>query len=936
MDLLLTLTTRDDIGAGVTDADGRVDVVAEVEPGATVGDLAEAIALHLRGGAPGEPVTLSLDGRTALAADDRVDRTQLCDGAYVTVRVGVEHHRTQLMVPAVAMPGQALATLVFQSGPRSGERIALREGVTVIGRSRTVDVRLDDPSVGRQHTRIVTRSERGSVTVVVTDLGSSNRTLVDGTPITAPVTLRGRERLTLGATDFCVEISAVAPPAPPAPAPRQVAPQPRPAAAEANEEDAPRTGAVVHGVVALNRPPRLQPLYRGLEHTYPKPPERPRRQRLPMIAALAPLVAGLVAFALTRNVASLALVLVSPVMAMASQWERRQSGQAGYKTDTRDWLTALAETDERIAAEQQVEATARRAENPEPVLILARLPDRLGLWTRRPEDPDFGAVRFGLGERPTRQVVKVADGGDPELVKAHLQDAVRRHVLLSDVPVVGAAVRGSVGIAGPLDPLEDLARWITVQLAVQHSPAELAIAVMVPDDHAERWDWLKFLPHTRSTSSPVSGPHLVAGATACADFLRRLGEAIEGEAPERVTGADRVPPVRNLVVLVDGAAPVDLAALTEVMRSGPSSGIGFVWFGTDPSALPPPCTTVVTIDDTGGLGDVRWTDEPEGCRGVRLEGLELGAAKGVARGLAPLRDATRRADEEDLPSNVLLVDLLGGVDVLREPQRIVDRWTTSRSLRAPIGLTPGEELSVDIVTDGPHGFLVGTTGSGKSELLRSLLLSMAATHSPSRLSLLLIDFKGGAAFLPMLRLPHTVGLVTNLRQGAGGGDAVIEQNVRRALVWLRAELQRRMQLFAEHKVSDLKDLERAGVAGTPPRLVIVADEFAVLARAAEGRAGANVIDEMVDIARLGRSLGVHLILSTQQATGAITPKIQANTNLRIALRLQDPAESQEVVGTKAAAAIPQNRPGRAFLRIGNREAAQLQTASTIGTSLVES
>ena len=938
MDLLLTLVTHDDIGAGVVGADGRLDVLASAEPGATVADLADALALHLRGGARGESVTLSIDGRTALAADERIDRTALRHGAYVTVRPGVEEQRTRLL-PPVAMPATTSAALLVRTGPRAGERIELASGETVIGRSRTANVQLDDPSVGRQHARIVTRVEHGATVAVISDLGSSNGTLVDGTPISEPTVLHGTEKLTFGTTELDIELGApvVAPVVTPVVA-RAAVPARVVAVEHAPDTHAATDERVEHGEVAVNRPPRLTPIYAGRQHRFPKPPDKPGRVRLPMIAAVAPLIAGLVTFALTRQVATLAVVFLSPLMAVGSQWERRRQGVSGNKEAVAAWRRAIAALDESITAEQQIEASARRAELPEPALVLAQVPGRHGLWTRRPTDPDFGIVRLGVGERPTRQDVAVEAGGDIALADAHLGDVPRRYQLLSGLPVAGSAVRGSIGIAGPLDPVEDLARSIAVQLAVQQSPAELAIAALLPDDHAERWDWLKWLPHTRSGASPISGAHLASGAAACADLVRRIGEVLDDD-PSPATGAARsadAPPERNLVVLVDAAAPVDVAALTSLMRAGAAKGVGFVWFGTDATAMPAPCTTIVSIDDTGGLGDTRWVGEPEGCRGMRVEGLELGPAKGVGRGLAALRDATSREHEEDLPSNVLLVDLLGGVEVLREPQRIVDRWSSSRSLRAPVGLTPGEELSIDIIADGPHGFIVGTTGSGKSELMRSLLVSMAATHSPRKLSLLLIDFKGGAAFLPMLALPHTIGLVTNLRQNSGGGDAAIEQNVRRALVWLRAELNRRMRLFAERKVSDLKELERAGVPETPPRLVIVADEFAVLARSGDGRSGANVIDEMVDIARLGRSLGIHLLLATQQATGVITPKIQANTNLRIALRLQDPSESTDVVGTKAAAAIAQDRPGRAFLRIGNREAVQLQTASTIGTSLVES
>jgi S-DNA-T family DNA segregation ATPase FtsK/SpoIIIE len=203
------------------------------------------------------------------------------------------------------------------------------------------------------------------------------------------------------------------------------------------------------------------------------------------------------------------------------------------------------------------------------------------------------------------------------------------------------------------------------------------------------------------------------------------------------------------------------------------------------------------------------------------------------------------------------------------------------------------------------------TGAGKSELLQTLIASLAATHPPDRLSFLLVDYKGGAAFKDCVRLPHTVGLVTDL-------DAHLTQ---RALASLNAELQRRERILRDAAAKDLAELERQGPAAAPASLVILIDEFATLAKEVP-----DFIEGVVDVAQRGRSLGVHLVLATQRPGGVVSENIRANTNLRIALRVNEPAESGDVIAAVDAARIPRDRPGRAYARTGHGELTEFQTA----------
>ncbi|MFP5335559.1 MAG: FtsK/SpoIIIE domain-containing protein, partial [Actinomycetes bacterium] len=300
---------------------------------------------------------------------------------------------------------------------------------------------------------------------------------------------------------------------------------------------------------------------------------------------------------------------------------------------------------------------------------------------------------------------------------------------------------------------------------------------------------------------------------------------------------------------------------------------------------------------------------------VVADAVSAGRAEHVARRLAALRDATPRLADGGLPRQVRLLDVLGlgvpGLDAT-DPAVVAERWRRGgRSTRAMLGAGRDGVVAPDLRRDGPHVLVGGTTGSGKSELLQTLVTSLAVANRPDELTFLLVDYKGGAAFADCARLPHTVGLVTDLD----------EHLTRRALTSLGAEVKRRERLLRDAGAADVDHyVERAG-PGAMPRLVIVVDEFRVLADELP-----EFVDGLVRLAAVGRSLGLHLVLATQRPGGVVGPDIAANVNLRIALRVRDRADSTDVVESPEAAAIDASLPGRAVLRTGSGPLVELQTA----------
>jgi S-DNA-T family DNA segregation ATPase FtsK/SpoIIIE len=229
-----------------------------------------------------------------------------------------------------------------------------------------------------------------------------------------------------------------------------------------------------------------------------------------------------------------------------------------------------------------------------------------------------------------------------------------------------------------------------------------------------------------------------------------------------------------------------------------------------------------------------------------------------------------------------------------------------------IGMGADGPFSVDLCRDGPHALVAGTTGAGKSELLQTLVASLAVANRPDEMSFLLVDYKGGAAFRDCQRLPHTVGMVTDL-------DGHLTQ---RALRSLDAEIKRRERLLHASRCSDIGGYQRAGCPSGPmARLLIVIDEFASLAQELP-----DFVTGLVDVARRGRSLGVHLVLATQRPAGVVSAEIRANANLRIALRVTDPMDSQDVIESRHAALISATTPGRAYVRTGTASVRHFQSA----------
>jgi S-DNA-T family DNA segregation ATPase FtsK/SpoIIIE len=857
-----------------------VDVSVELESDASVGALAQELAVYCAAGERDTSTALTIGcRRTAqvFRTGVSVADAELRNGDRISL-VAVDANSVGESATGEGAPSVDLEVV---GGLSSGLRRPLADGRYLLGRDAGCDIVLDDPSLSRRHLAV----EVSRAGVAVSDVKSSNGSSVDGVVLADGETrqLLDGQHVEIGRTLIRFRSSSA---------------------------NARRAVPVVDGFAQFNRPPRVARPSRPAIIKVEAPPETPSKVRLPLAAALLPLLMGVAFAVLVHQPAMLLFSALSPVMIGWTYVSDRRTGRKTFASRRAEFKTHLKELEDRLAQEHEAEIATRRAAEPDATELVERATGLApSLWERRPDDADFLELRLGLADQPTQVVVEMPEAGSIDL----LAEAERLTAPFATVPAVPATLPlagvSAVGLAGPHDRTTGLGRWLAVQAAALHSPSDLVIAAAIAPRHLAEWEWLKWLPHARSASSPLDAGPLAASSLASREMLRSLSALVatrRAEAQERYGPGSRRPRPQVLLLL-DEAAATDRASIGEILAASPNLGVTTVWMGRDARDLPGECAFVVELDSE--VARLRLTDVRSGAilPDVAVDAVTTGVAGAVARSLAGIRDTGASSGGTDIPRRVSLLELLDLVEP--DAGEIAERWARAEGLGAPIGVEAGVPFELDLRRDGPHGLIAGTTGAGKSELLQSLVASLAASHPPDRISFLLIDYKGGAAFKDCARLPHAVGMVTDLD----------EHLTRRALVSLNAELRRREAVLKRADAKDLTDLEASDPQRAPASLVIVIDEFAALAREVP-----DFVDGIVDVAQRGRSLGVHLILATQRPSGVVSENIRANTNLRIALRVATPIESDDVIASREAARVPRTLPGRAYARTGHSELTAFQ------------
>ncbi|MFD9967535.1 type VII secretion protein EccCa [Streptomyces sp. NPDC059011] len=684
--------------------------------------------------------------------------------------------------------------------------------------------------------------------------------------------------------------------------------------------------------IVVKRPPRVLPSeVPGEPVQLQPPPELPRGQQEGALMQLLPMLGmggSVVFFFMTPNpimrIMGMVMIASTVAMAIAMLVRYRRGTQGELAGLRRDYLKYLTQTRRTVLRTARLQRDAQYYLHPSPEQLWALVAEGSRVWERRVADDDFGQVRIGLGSQQLATPLVAPETAPVDelepLTAGAMQKFLTTHGTLDGLPMaVSLRAFYHLTVSGEPDSVRSAARAMVGSLASLHSPEDLVVAIAADPATAGHWEWAKWLPHVQAP-----GPGDGAGSrrlitTDARDLQDMLASRLEGR-PRFQGPHNPLLDQPHLVVVLDGPSvpPMSPLAAAEGLQ-------GVTLIEVVPGEMNAP---------RGGLSVVVHPDslQLESGHGLVYDGapdrLSVEAAEALARQLAPLRVATGGDDDEPLLANLEFTDLLNlgdaaSVDVSRtwRPRSQAER------LRVPIGVgEDGSPVMLDLKEAaqegmGPHGLCVGATGSGKSELLRTLVLGLAVTHSSETLNFVLADFKGGATFAGMSQMPHVAAVITNLADDLTLVDRMGDS--------IRGELNRRQELLRDAgNYANIHDYEKARAAGAAlqpiPSLVLVIDEFSELLTAKP-----DFIEMFVQIGRIGRSLGVHLLLASQRLEEGRLRGLETYLSYRVGLRTFSAAESRAAIGVPDAYHLP-NVPGSGYLKFGTDEMVRFKAAYVSG------
>ncbi|MCL2035680.1 MAG: type VII secretion protein EssC, partial [Oscillospiraceae bacterium] len=534
------------------------------------------------------------------------------------------------------------------------------------------------------------------------------------------------------------------------------------------------------------------------------------------------------------------------------------------------------------------------------------------LWEKSAGHEDFLGIRLGTSNIPSPNQITVPK---EQIMSVHdpLNDKVDEiksaMAFLNNVPVdLSLYDNRMVGIVSKNRACAlNLSRLLTIQKAGLHPYTDVRMCYVYPIRESDHWDWTRFLPHVWAPDGSV---RLIANdKNTLGDVMFFLTGVIRDRLELQSDKEEDAKVLPHYVVTVADWSLVENEPIAKyLMNPTPELGITVVFLVDSIDKLPSGCTAIVR-DDEELRGFYSTAGEFPQRAPVAFDNVSLEQAGAFARNLSNFR-------VRELGVSTAIPDVLSFLDMYKtskvEELGMLHKWLENRtyeSMKSMVGYKSGNQplfLDIHEKYHGPHGLVAGTTGSGKSETLQSYILSLVVNYHPHEVAFILIDYKGGGMAQSFLGLPHLSGVITNL-----GGNAT-----NRALLSINAEIKSRQRIFNEYKVKHIDayiELYRSGVAVEPmPHLLIIADEFAELKKEQP-----EFVRALVSAARVGRSLGVNLILATQKPSGVVDDEIWSNTRFRLCLRVADKQDSGEMLKRPDAAFI--TGTGRGYFQVGNDE-----------------
>lgn len=549
------------------------------------------------------------------------------------------------------------------------------------------------------------------------------------------------------------------------------------------------------------------------------------------------------------------------------------------------------------------------------------------LFEKTQDDKDFLQVYLGRGRvESANQIIynkqEFVDLEDP--LATIPADLAEKYKYIENAPIISDFNAScGVGVVGPKAILEQILKNMTLDISIRHFYNEVKMVYILSDDYTSKMQWIRWLQNVDNQKLGVK--NIVCDEESKNIILEDLYITLSSRENAITVNKDIVFP-EHYVVFVTDASSISTHPVSKYIKNCAAYGFTFVFLEEYEEMLPQGCTEIVRIHDTQS-GLVLKTENGDIVSEFAFPAISDEVAETVAQKLGAI-SVDEVSLECELTKNITMFEMLGILSV--EDIDLHERWENAqvyKSLAAPMGVKTKNQMVYLDISDksgahGPHGLVAGTTGYGKSEVLQTYILSMATLYHPYEVGFVIIDFKGGGMANQFKNLPHLIGTITNI-------DG---REINRSLLSIKAELVKRQEMFSESGVNHINDyikLYKAGKLTKPmPHLIMIVDEFAELKQEYP-----DFMKELISAARIGRTLGIHLILATQKPAGVVDAQIWSNSKFKLCLKVQTKEDSNEVIKTPLAAEIVE--PGRAYFQVGNNEIFDLFQSAYSGANVPE-
>ncbi|MDR1687858.1 MAG: type VII secretion protein EssC [Clostridiales bacterium] len=623
---------------------------------------------------------------------------------------------------------------------------------------------------------------------------------------------------------------------------------------------------------------------------------------------------------------SVVIAMVSIVGSLLN-YNHQMSKYKNQKTEReKKYRQYIKDRDRDLAIASKQQSDALRKLHPDTAgcinLMLNQSPS---LWERTASYEDFLMLRVGIGAAKTAFRVAQSSARDPGVMNTdplagEPKALALKYDTVQEVPICVDFKEAQIcGIAGSNDRVVDLINNMLIQLVTHHGYDDIRVVILTQEQSVRKWGWMRFLPHL--WNDEFQARYFLCGKDMAGNMLSDLC-AFFKEREKKIESGAGISGEAHYMFVVDNPSVLEGSQIKKyIYEPNIKLGIAVIFTAEQMSFLPAGCGTVITLKEK----TAEKTDRINKTKTTFLPDLSVYEKSDIAaRKIAPLR-IRAAVSSYSLPKSITLSQMLNNAGALSGKDLtkvdILENWQKNRTyngMSVPIGAGIGGIGSGTFYLDlhetghGPHGLVAGTTGSGKSELLQSIIISLAINFHPHDVTFVLIDYKGGGMADVFKGMPHLAGVITNLSG----------RQTMRALLSIKGEILRRQTVFAKYGVNNIDKYQRLYYRNENPEmlpishLILIADEFAELKQDQP-----EFMKELVSAARVGRSLGIHLILATQKPDGVVDDQIWSNSKFKLCLKVQTESDSNGVLKKPDAAFIKE--PGRAYLQVGNDEIYEL-------------